>query len=158
MTDAILAALILSPAIITFLLKSNAALGFLALCASFVVSTSAVGDLKQLLNQMDLTVTETTLALVVLVLPLLMTLLLVRSPSGKGVKFVLQLAAAVAAGGLLALSVGPLITASTEFDLEASKLWSNLQNVQAGVIGAGALISFVLIWLGGLSHSRKKHK
>lgn len=156
MPDAILGALILGPLALTFLLKSNAAMGFLTLCAGFVLSTSAVGGLKQLLNQMDLTVTETTLALTLVVVPLILTLILVRSPSREGFMFYMQLLAALAAGGLLALSVGPLIGSSTDIDLEVSEVWKNLQNFQATVIGAGALLSFLLVWLSGFQHHRKK--
>lgn len=157
MTDVILGALILAPVAITYILKSNAAMGFLALCTSFVLSTSAVGDLKQLLNQMDLSVTETTLALIVLGLPLLLTLLLVRSSNSRGVYFILQLLAGLASGGLLALSVGPLLGITPEFDLGTSQIWDRLQNLQAVVIGAGALLSFMLIWLGGFKPHKKKH-
>jgi hypothetical protein len=35
MSDALLAVMILLPAVLTFLLKSNAAIGFLALCGGF---------------------------------------------------------------------------------------------------------------------------
>lgn len=158
MQDAVLGALILAPLVLTFLLKSNAATGFLALCAGFVLSTSAVGGLKQLLNQMDLTVTETSLALILVAAPLILTLLLVRSPSREGAMFIMQLMAALAAGGLLALSVGPLVGSSTSIDLEASQTWNHLQNFQAAIIGAGALISFLLVWLSGFQrHRKKKH-
>lgn len=157
MTDVILGALILAPVVLTLILKSNAALGFLALCAGFVLSTSAVGDLKQLLNEMDLSVTETTLALAFIALPLLVTLLLVRGSAKRGIQFILQLLVALAAGGLLALSIAPLLGHSSEFDLRTSKIWENIQSIQAGVIGIGALLSLVLIWVGGFSHSRKKH-
>lgn len=159
MTDLIIGGLVLAPAAITFILKSNAATAFLVLCASFVLSTSAVGDLKQLLNQMDLTVTETTLALAVLAIPLVLTLLLVRAPVGKGPQFMLQLLAALGAGGLLALSVAPLLGGSAEFDLESSKVWDKLQNLQAAVIGAGALLSFLLVWLNSFKSGghKKKH-
>ncbi|MBA3757360.1 hypothetical protein H0X09_00615 [Candidatus Saccharibacteria bacterium] len=156
MTDFILGVLILAPLALTFFLKSNAGLGFMALCTGFVLSTSVVGDLKQLLNQMDLTVTESSLAITIIVLPFLLTLLLVRSSSKKGIFFILQLTAAICAGGLLALSISPLIPASLEFNLKSSSVWDVLQGAQAAVIGLGALFSFLVIWLGGFQHNRKK--
>ena len=156
MTDIILGAIIILPVAISFLLKSNGAIGFLTVCAGFVLSTSAVGDLKQLLNQMDLTVTETTLALVLVSAPMLLTLLLVRSPARHGPMFIMQLLAALAAGGLLALTIGPLLGESDEFNLNNSQIWKTLQDIQAPFIGAGALISFMLIWAGGFQHHRKK--
>lgn len=154
----ILGALILAPVAVTYLLKSNAALGFLALCAGFVVSTSAVGDLKQLLNEMDLSVTETTLALIFIALPLFLTLLVVRAGTKHGLQFVLQLLAALAAGGFLALSIAPLIDAR-DFNLEGSEVWKVLQDFQAAVVGGGALVSLMLIWTSGFSRrGHKKHK
>lgn len=131
----------------------------MALSTGFVLSTSVVGDLRQLLNQMDLSVTETTLALGLLALPLILTLLLVRSPARHGAMLVLNLLAAAGAGGLLALSVAPLLGSSAEFSTEQSKIWPYLRDFQAAVIGAGGLLSFVLIWLGSFkSGGHKKHK
>lgn len=155
MTDAILVALILGPAAITYLLKSDAALGFLTLCLGFVLSTSVIGDLKQLLSQADLSVTESTLALILLVVPLVVTLLLVHSGKRRGIKLWLQLLVALAAGGLLALSVGPILSGSSQFDVSQSGFWGTLVNLQSVIIGAGAFLSLTLIWF---NHGRKSKK
>ncbi|HLG90625.1 MAG TPA: hypothetical protein VI336_00455, partial [Candidatus Saccharimonadales bacterium] len=82
MNDAVLGAIILAPVLITLLLKSDAALGFLTLCAGFVVSTSAIGDLKRLLSETNLSVTESTLGLILLTVPLTITLLVTRKSNG----------------------------------------------------------------------------
>ena len=155
MADVVLVVLILLPPLLTYFLKSNAALSFLALCTGFVLSTSVIGDLKHLLSETDLSVTDDTLAAIILVLPFVITLLLSRHRTGKGMLMYLQLAAALAGGGLLALSIGPLLT-STQFSVVDSSFWSQLQKIQAGIIGIGALISLVLVWLGG-SQKAKKH-
>src|SRR3989338_5344846 len=102
MADVVLVALVLSPALITFLLKSNAALGFLTLCTGFVLSTSVIGDLKQLLSEINLSVTQSTLGLILLVVPLTVTLLLTRGSAKRGLKFWMQIVAALLTGGLLA--------------------------------------------------------
>ena len=155
MTDAFIVALIFSPVVLTFLLKSNAALGFLALCVGFVLSTSVIGDLKQLLSEMNLSVTNSTLAITLLVLPLVLTLLLTRKSNRRGLRLWLQLLAALGTGGLLALSVAPVINAAW-LDLSDSDVWKNLLKIQSGVIGAGALLSFTLVWLGAVKS--KKHR
>lgn len=157
MTDILLISMIVLPVLTTFFLKSNAALAYLVVCVGFVVSTSAVGDLKHLLNQMDLSVTETTLALVILLLPLILTLLLLRGAPSHGFRFMLQLVVAACAGALLALLIGPLLNASAQIRLADSTIWPTLQSFQAPLIGAGALLSLLVIWFGGLKHS-KKHK
>lgn len=156
MTDVVLAALILGPAAITFLLKSNAALGFLTLCTGFVLSTSVIGDLKQLLSEINLSVTQSTLGLILLIVPLTITLLLTRRASKRGIKLWLQLVIALCAGGLLVLSVAPILASSSEFELSSSKFWDQLESLQSLIIGLGATLSFLVLWLGGW-HKPKKH-
>lgn len=156
MPDIVLAALVLGPAVITYFLKSNAALGFLALCAGFVLSTSVIGDLKHLLSETNLSVTNDTLGIALLVLPLLLTLLLSRKSHAKGLALYANLIAALLSGGLLALSAGPLINSTVSFNVLDSSFWTQLEKYQSAIIGAGALISLLLVWLG-TGHHAKKH-
>jgi hypothetical protein len=156
MPDVVLAVLVFGPLAITYFLKSNAALSFLALCAGFVLSTSVIGDLKHLLSETNLSVTNDTLAALLIALPFLLTLILTRHGHAKGPLLIAQLAAAVAGGGLLALSIGPLLTASSPFNVTSASLWSDLSKIQASVIGVGGLISLLLVWTAH-SHRSKKH-
>jgi hypothetical protein len=157
MAEILLAVMIFGPLGLTFLLKSNAALGFLVLCAGFVLSTSVIGDLKHLLSQLNLSTTSSTIGIILLTVPLVLTLLATRGSAGRGIKFWLQLTAALCGGGLLALSVGPILSSSSQFDVTTSSFWTNLQKIQSEVIGIGALISLLLIWFGGFRHFGK-HK
>lgn len=154
MADIVLASLVLGPVVITYFLKSNAALGFLALCVGFVLSTSVIGDLKHLLSETNLSVTNDTLAVVLVLGPYLITLLLARKAAHKGVASFLQLLAALAGGGLLALTVGPLLN-SSNVNVYDSSFWEQLQNYQAAIIGIGALVSLIPVWSGGFRHSKK---
>ena len=158
MTDAVLVAIIAAPALVTYLLKSDAALSFLALCAGFVLSTSVVTDLKHLLSETNLSLTDKTLALILLLVPLVITLLTSRRSAGKGFKLYLHLLTAICVGGLLVLSLGPIINSSSQIDLAHSGVWDKLQNAQSIIIGAGALLSLFLIWFKSLKYSSKKHK
>ncbi|MBI4033861.1 hypothetical protein HY379_02570 [Candidatus Saccharibacteria bacterium] len=157
MTDAFLVALIISPAVLTFLLKSNAALSFLALSAGFVLSTSVIGDLRQLLSEMNLSVTNSTLAITLLLVPLVLTLLLTRKSNSHGPKFWFQLLAGLGTGGLLALSLAPVVNADW-LDLSKSDVWKNLIKVQSGIIGAGAALSLFTVWFNSAKPHAKKHK
>jgi len=155
MPEAALALLIFAPLVITYALQSNAALGYLALCAGFVLSTSVVGDLKHLLSETNLSLASDTLALCLLIIPYALTLLLSRKAHEKGLLLYANLLAALLGGGLLALSAGPLISSETSFNVLDSNFWSQLQQYQSVIIGAGAGLSLLLVWT---AHSRhKKH-
>src|SRR3989344_1002453 len=156
MIDVVLASLILGPAAITFLLRSNAALGFLTLCLGFVLSTSVIGDLKQLLSEINLSVAQSTLALVLLIAPLTVTLLLSRGGKRRGLTFWLQLVVALCTGGFLVLAMAPILASTSEFDLPNSKFYDPLVDLQSLVIGVGAILSLFLIWFTSF-HKSKKH-
>jgi hypothetical protein len=156
MAEALLALMILGPLVLTYFWKSNAALGFLTVCVSFVLSTSVIGDLKNLLSQLNLSTSASTVSLVILILPLLLTMFLTRRTAGSGFKFGLQLVAAICAGGLLALAVGPVLGSSTNYDVTTSSFWSQLLKIQSIVIGAGAVSSLLLIWFNHTKAGKKK--
>lgn len=158
MTDAVLAFMIIAPAAIVFFLKSDGALSFLALCAGFVLSTSVITDLKHLLSESNLSVTDSTLAAILLLAPLVLTLLATRRAAGKGLKLWLHIITALCAGALLALSLGPIINGSAGFEIAHSAIWKNLQKTQSAFIGVGAFFSLILIWHKSLKKSSKKHK
>ena len=159
MVDVILASLLLAPLLLTFLLRSNAALSFLALCVGFVLSTSVIGDLKHLLSEINLSTTNSTLALVILLAPPLITLLLTHKSTPRKGLFWLQLLAAAGVGGLLTLATAPVVDESSNLNLTSSTIWDNLQKAQSGIVGGGALISLLVVWLTHLKHPKaKKHK
>lgn len=155
MADIALGVLIFAPLVITYFLKSNAALSFLVLCASYVLNVSVIGDLKHLLSETNLSLTNETIGLTLIFLPLVITLLLSRRSTSHDLMLFWQLIAALALGGLLALSVGPLLASSGQFDVTSSKFWNGLNSVQAWIIGGGALLSLVLTWFGGIKHAKK---
>jgi len=161
MADAILAAFVLTPVVLTFFLKSNAASSFLALCSGFVVISFAGADLKSLTGQLSFSINSGILNLVLLILPLLLTLLFTKGKAKSGFGRAVHLAIALCAGGLLALTGIPLLSDSVRANFSNSDLWVKLQNVQAPVIGAGVFLSLVSVWAKALKKSNlkdKKHK
>jgi hypothetical protein len=158
MADAILAAFVLIPAVLTFLLKSNAASSFLALCAGFVVISFAGTDLQSLTGQLSFSINSGILNLSLLVLPLLFTLLFTKGKSKDGFGRFINLAIALCAGGLLALAGIPLLNESIRANFASSDLWSKLQNIQGPVIGAGVFLSLVMTWAKALKKSKLKDK
>jgi hypothetical protein len=163
MADVILAALVLGPLLITFFLKSNAAFAFLSLCAGFAVISFASTDLKDLTGHLNFSIDSSVLNLVLVGLPLILTLLLVRHAFTGKFGLVLHCLIALAAGVLLAVISVPLLSDSVRANFADSKLWENLQNIQAGVIGAGVFLSLCVVWVNGIKHhktskGKKKHK
>ncbi len=159
MTDMLLGAMILGPMAVALLLKSNAALSFMALCAGSVVVNYGGADISSAIKQAGLGPYSTSaVELVLLVTPLAITLLLTRKAVAKRSKYYFQAVAAICAGGLLALSAVPLLTQTMQTSFATSEIWLNLQKVQAAVVTIGALASLLLVWFAGFKHSKfKKH-
>ena len=157
MADVILAALIFSPVLLIFVLKSNAALGYLSLAGAFTLITLGSAELKDLTGHLDVSIDAGTLNLILLIVPLLFTLLLTRKAFAGQVKTILHLAAALCSGVLLALVSVPLLNASARTNFADSWGWENLQKVQVPVVAAGFLLSLFLVWSNKPRHA-KKHK
>ena len=162
MSEVLLAVLILLPAVLTFFLKSNAAVAFLALCGGFAVITLSGSDIEHLIGQTKITsLTSNNVDLALLLVPLLLTLILTfKSVTSKNARY-FSIVPALCAGGLLAIVAAPMFSDALNIDVTNSGFWHDLQNAQSYVVGIGLLSSLLLIWTAGLgrghSHS-KKHK
>jgi hypothetical protein len=156
--DVLLAILILGPVAITFLLKSNAALAFFALCASFVVISFAGADIADLTKNLSFQINNTTLNLVLLVTPVALTLLLTRKAFSGSLKLLLNLLLALCGGILLALVAVPLLSKSARLDFTNNTFWDDLQKIQTTAISGGAGLSLLLTWFAKTPHHPKKHK
>lgn len=158
MAEVFLAILILLPAVLTYLLKSDAAASFLALCGGFALFTLSGSDIEQLLGKTRITsLTSNNVDIALLVLPLFLTLLLTyRSVTSKNRRY-FQLAPALCAGALLAVVAGPMLGDSLSFNLSNSAVWKNLHNAQTYILAAGLVSSLLLIWSGGRARHGRKH-
>src|SRR5579885_642453 len=147
MTDVYLAILVFLPAVLTYLLKSNASSSFLALCGGFTLFTLSGSDIEQLLGKTQITsLTSNNVDLALLVLPLLVTLLLTyRLVTAKNSRY-FQLAPALCAGALLAIVAGPMLSSALSVDFSQSQAWNDLQNAQTYIVAAGLISSLLLLW------------
>lgn len=163
MSEPLLAVLVFLPAVLTYLLKSNAALAFLALCGGFSVITLSGSDIEHLFGKTKITsLTSNDIDLILLLAPLLLTLLFTFRAVPSGRARILHLLPALGAGALLAIVAGPMLSDITNSsDVSQLAAWKSLQNAQSWIVGAGLLISLLLLWAGSFiqtkSHS-KKHK
>jgi hypothetical protein len=158
MADVVLAILILLPAVITYFLKSNAALSFLALCGGFAVITLSGSDIQHLIGHTKITsLTSNNIDLALLIVPLLFTLFFTfRSVSSKNGRL-FSILPALCAGGLLAIVAAPMVGSGLQTNITNSKFWHDLQNIQSYIVSIGLLASLLLVWSGSSKRS-KKHK
>ncbi|HET7827795.1 MAG TPA: hypothetical protein VFK97_02930 [Candidatus Saccharimonadales bacterium] len=158
MTDVYLAILVLWPAVLTYLLKSNAASAFLALCGGFTLFTLSGSEVVQLIGKTRITsLTSNNVDLALLVLPVLLTLLLTyKSITAKNSRY-FQLIPALCAGGLLATVAGPMLSSALSIDFSQSQAWGHLRNAQTYIVAVGLISSLLLLWTGHSRHS-SKHK
>jgi CDP-diglyceride synthetase len=137
MPNALLVVLVLLPAILAYLLKSNAALAFLALCGGFAAIALSGSDIEQLVGKTKIT-----------------------SLTSNNVDL-LQLIPALCAGALVAAVAAPMFNQALNTNFSDLQTWKNLQNVQSYSVGVGLIVSLLLIWSSGFMHAKshsKKHK
>jgi|GEM_PF-682128 len=164
MTEALLATLLFLPAVISYFLKSNAAVSFLALCGGLAVSTLSGSDIQHLFGKTKITsLTSDDVSLLLLAVPLVLSLLFTfKSVNSRGLKLV-HIVPAICAGGLLAAVSAPTFSQALNINLAHSTIWKDLRSAQSFVVGLGLLVSLLLVWSGGFNHSgshshSKKHK
>jgi hypothetical protein len=161
MSEVLLAVLVFLPVVLTYLLKSNAALAFLTLCGGFSVITLSGSDIEHLFGKTKITsLTSNDIDLILLLAPLILTLLLTFRAVLSNKLRIVHLIPAVCAGALLATVAGPMLSDVVNSDISKLTAWKSLQDAQSWVVGAGLLVSLLLIWTSGFSHakSHKKHK
>lgn len=155
----ILGLLIGLPVILIFLLRSNASVVFLALCAG-VVLTKYIGSDASLVLSMALPkaglVGQQVLNASLVLLPPLATLISLRKKA-SGMKLILNIIPALAVGGLVALSITPYISPITRDKVMATNTWHVLELTQGMVVGLGILSSLILLKPSRKKEAHKKH-
>ena len=159
MVDVVLIAVILVVLLVTYFLKSNAVLAFLALCAGYTavafINTLSIAD------RFSLSVGSNALGgLITIVLPVL-TLLICRGPSSRKItspKVFLNLLMALGLGASAILIITPSLFSITGKTWDDSKVWSGLSSARAWVVGTSTLLALILLYLGHRkSRSSDKH-
>lgn len=155
MAEVALVAIILAPAVLAFLLRSNVALSFLALCAGFTVTTYASQTIQDWLNPIAWHLDINFINLAFMAVPLLLTLLLTRRSLSKGFQLIFHIILALGAGAILAIMVGAALSNLGLVNYTNSELLNELSKVQNHLIITTALTSLLLVWARGLKG--KKH-
>ncbi|MEO6513099.1 MAG: hypothetical protein ABIR37_00270 [Candidatus Saccharimonadales bacterium] len=161
MAPAFLIGILAVPVVLMTLLRINAPLVFLSVCLGSVlvrfVGPDAL-DLVHLFSPKSGNITESTLQLILLLVPVVLTMLfMIRSVKGNRVVF--NILPAAGASFLLLLLVKPLLSPGLIGTITASPLWAQIERSQDLVVGASALICLFFLWLQRPKHeSDKKHK
>lgn len=150
---AILAVLVGVPIILLLVLRSNAAVVFLALCAGLVLQIYIGEDAALLLAMITPEsgpAARQVLNGTLILLPPLATAIMLRKKA-KGLKLILNLIPAAAVGGLTVMAIVPHISPITNQKILESAYWRYLEDAQVLIVGLGVLSSLLLI-----KPSRKK--
>lgn len=161
MAPAFLIGILAVPVVLMTVLRINASLVFLSVCLGSVlvrfVGPDAL-DLAKLLSAQSGNLTESTLQLILLLVPVVLTMLfMIRSI--KGGKIVINILPAIGASFLLLLLFEPLLSPGMQGTLTSSPIWAQIQKVQDLVVGVSALLCLLFLWMQRPKHeSDKKHK
>jgi hypothetical protein len=156
----ILGILVGLPLILAFVLRVNAGILFLALCAGSVLSEFVASDAIQIVNSIfpkSGDITASVVQLVLILLPAALTILFMRR-SMTGTKTFINILPAAAAGLLTALLVVPVLPGGVRHNITSSQTWTIMQQFQSLIIGAGAFVSLLVLWSTKPKHDKdKKH-
>ena len=161
MAPALLIGILAVPVVLMTVLRINGPLVFLSVCLGNVL-VQFVGpdalDLVHLFSPKSGSLTESTLRLILLLVPVVLTMLIMIH-SVKGNKIVFNILPAAGASFLLLLLVEPLLSPGTRGTITAPPLWAQIERSQDLVVGVSALLCLLFLWLQRPKHeSDKKHK
>lgn len=152
------------PIVLLILLRSNAAVVFLALCTGSVVQQFLGSDTANIFNSSIITGKNSTTAsgvqLALLLLPALLTAVFLRKSVG-GAKMLFNIIPAVSTGVVTALLAVPLLSPGLRYSITGTMVWTSLEQFQAVIVGAAVFMSLLILWsshLKGSSGHGKHHK
>ncbi len=158
---AVIALLIGLPVVIIFLLRANAAVVFLALCAGSVLTQFVSGDSSSVFNSIipaSGTINFAIVQLSLLFAPAFFTALFMRK-GVSGAKAMINLVPAAATGVVGALLAVPLLPGGIQHNIVATNVWSNIRQYQSVIVSAAVIVSVLSLWFNKPKHDKKgKHK
>lgn len=160
MAPALLLTFIVSvPALITVLLRSDAAVVLLSLTAGDLLVKYVGSDASDALSRATGNDTSGWAYVGLLLLPAILSIIALRK-SVSSIKLPINLVTAVAAGLVGVLLVVPLLPPNLSQELTNNFLWNRLDQYRTGIIAGGIGVALVALWLGGhkSGHRKRHHK
>ena len=154
-----LALIIIGPIVGIYLLKSNAAMVFLALCLGYVLLSFDSHNANNLTSShipVHLKTSSIIVNLVLLIGPALLTLV-AQSGSIHANRKLLNLLPAIGVGLFGALLVVPRLPASLMQSIVTTHYWAKLIAYQSDIVGIGSGVAILFLWLSLKKDGAKKH-
>lgn len=137
------------PLVLLTVLRINAAMVFMSLCLGYVLVQFVAKDTDSLINFVAPdanSVSASTLRLVMLFLPVVLTCILMLFSVKGRTRVVLNVLPAAGVSVLALLLAVPLLTPGLHHAIESQTLWWNIAKAQAAIVGASAFVSLVFLW------------
>ncbi len=159
MTPALILGLSIAlPAVLIVMLRSDAAVILLSLCAGSVLVQFIGSETDSFVNQASNTLTGWGYVGLLLV-PAVLSLVALRK-SVSSIKLPINVLTSVAAAVTGVLLITPLLPGDLSNNLTGNFLWDKLYQYQSGLISGSIAIALVSLWLSGHGgfHLKRKHK
>jgi hypothetical protein len=154
-----MAAIILIPVILAFVLKVNGAVLFMSLCVGSVLVRYAGNDVISFVTTMSPHAnqfSQSTLKLSLLLAPAVISFIFMFH-SVKGFSAVLNILPALGSGLLMVILIEPLLSVSEQITLTSTSLWQNVIQAQTLIVLSGAVISLLFLWIKRFNHQGGSH-
>ncbi|HSX17423.1 MAG TPA: hypothetical protein VLH86_04985 [Patescibacteria group bacterium] len=151
------------PTLMIVVLRINAAMVFLSLCAGAVLVeyvAPQADDLMNLITPRAGAVSNSTLALILLLAPAIVTSVVTLLSVNGRVRVLVNALPAAAASMLAVLLAVPQLPKNIADAFEKGQAWSILSKAEALVVGGGALMSLFFLWSQRRNfkqHDKRRH-
>jgi len=159
MQNIVLLVAIAAPALLLIVLRTNAAMVFLSLCAGALLVRFAGGDASLVGSAVgnNSAAMSQYFQLALLLLPVVLSALFLRK-SMTGPKTVLNILPAISVGLVGVLLAVPLLPGGVQHTIMGLNGWSLLEKSKEVVVLAGTFVSLVVLWMTGRPHHKDKKK
>ena len=156
--EGIVIGLVAAPILVLMILRINAGVVFSSLCLGYVLMQFLGNDAKSFaeLFMAHAAVSTNIMKLGLLLFPAVFTALFMIH-TVRGVKLVMNVLPALAVGCLLALLVVPLLPPGLSHAITNLAAWRQAIRLQDLIVGAGALVSLLSLWLQRPRQNNKEH-
>lgn len=147
------------PVALILLLRVNAAVAFLALCAGNLLAQYFGSDAVKLLQTFTSKTDPALYAgvkVALLVLPMFITIILLQKGI-RGAKHLFNLVPTVLTGVVTGLLAVPLLTDGTKNNIYGTHVWTVASQMQGTVVAVAVMVSMFMLWTTQKPRRDKRH-